>query len=78
LRGRERERGGVVVLHQRHVGQVEPLEQLAHHAPEALEAQVGIAPHRPPVRAQWQRRHDAAVLVAELGDERVPHRAVHH
>src|SRR5664279_1835962 len=42
----QHERGGVVVLHERDVGQRQALQQLGDHAGKALQRQVGVGMHR--------------------------------
>ena len=67
----------MVVLHERHVVEVEALEQLGDHACKAGQREVGIAAHGAPVGAQRQGGHDAAVVAAQLRHHGVPHRAAH-
>ena len=59
--------------------QVEARQQLARPCPRSRRSDrsasgcIGFA-----VRAERERRHDAAMLAAQVLDDRVPHRAVHH
>ena len=77
--GREQldERTAGVVADQRDVVEVEPLEELGDQPRQPARREVGVGVHGVAVRAQRQRRGDAAVVAGELGDDVVPQRGVH-
>jgi hypothetical protein len=66
-----------VALHERHVAQVEPLEELRDQAGVTAQGQVRIGMHGVAMRAQGQGRDHAAVVVAQLADDVAPERSVH-
>jgi hypothetical protein len=65
-----------VVADERHVLELEPLEQLGDHRGDTERREVRVGAHRDPVRAEWQLRDDAAGLAGEQRRERAPHAAV--
>jgi hypothetical protein len=67
----------VVVLDQRHIIQAQALQHLAGKAAEPAQRQVSVASHRPPVRPQRQRGHDAAMVARQVGDYWRPYRPIH-
>jgi hypothetical protein len=66
-----------VVSHQGHVAQVQGLQELGLQTRYAAWREIGVRSHGIPVTAEGQRRHDAAVVTAQLADDVAPQRAVH-
>jgi len=66
-----------VVHHERHLAQVEALDELAQDLDDAAHRQVSARAHRLAVGAEGQGRQHAAVVPAEICDHVAPLRAVH-
>jgi hypothetical protein len=64
-------------LKQRVTAQIQAFDELSQQAAHPAQRKVRAAPHRLPVRAHRQRRQDAAVAGAKVGDNVPPLRAVH-
>ncbi len=55
-------RAAAVILNQRHIGQVEVIQELPDKQGKGAQAEIRVVFHRDPVPAQREVRHYAAVL----------------
>ena len=70
------QRAAGVIADERHVFELEALEQLRDQPRKTGRTEVGVARHRQPVRAERQLGHDHADVLAERRHDPIPDAAV--
>src|SRR5215216_3650234 len=70
--GDEQLRPAPVVAHERHVAEVQALQELGHQPDHRAKREVGVGAHRPAMPTERQGRQDASVVRAQAGDDVAP------